>query len=158
MREDLGVRITADDPRSDDVGALLRVHLAFADEHSPPEDVHALDVEGLADPAVTFYSARRDGALVAIGAMKELDAHHGELKSMHTVAAERRQGVGRAMVVHLLAVARARGYRRVSLETGSMEAFSPARAMYLAAGFAPCDPFADYVPSLNSTCMTLVLD
>jgi putative acetyltransferase len=152
------VVIVVDDPRADDVRALLGRHLAFAHEHSPPEDVHALDVDGLVDPAITFYSARRDGELLAVGALKELDARHGELKSMHTAQAARGNGIGRAMLAHLLAVARDRGYRRVSLETGSMAAFVAARSLYERAGFVPCPPFADYPDSPNSTCMTLALD
>jgi putative acetyltransferase len=149
--------IAVDDPRSADVRALLERHLAFAHEHSPPEDVHALDVDGLVDPAITFYSARRDGELLAVGALKELDETHGELKSMHTAEVARGNGIGGAMLTHLLEVARARGYRRVSLETGSMDAFVPARSLYARAGFVPCEPFADYPDSPNSTCMTLAL-
>ena len=152
-----GIDITVDDPRADDVRALLARHLAFAHEHSPPEDVHALDLSGLLDPAVTFFSARRGPDLVGIGALKELDDGHGELKSMHTAAAERGRGVGRAMVDHLLGVARDRRYRRVSLETGTMEAFAPARSLYAGVGFTPCGPFGDYEPSPNSTFMTLAL-
>ena len=152
-----GIDITVDDPRADDVRALLARHLAFAHEHSPPEDVHALDLSGLLDPTVTFFSARRGPDLVGIGALKELDDGHGELKSMHTAAAERGRGVGRAMVDHLLGVARDRRYRRVSLETGTMEAFAPARSLYAGVGFTPCGPFGDYTPSPNSTFMTLSL-
>src|SRR3954454_6956688 len=118
--------IAVDDPRRADIVALLERHLAFAHEHTPPEDVHALDLTGLLDPAVTFFSARRDGQLLAIGALRELDPRHGELKSMHTAAAARRAGLGRAMFDHLVAVARDRGYDRVSLETGTMDAFGPA--------------------------------
>ena len=152
-----GIDITVDDPRADDVRALLARHLAFAHEHSPPEGVHALDLSGLLDPTVTFFSARRGPDLVGIGALKELDDGHGELKSMHTAAAERGRGVGRAMVDHLLGVAQVRGYRRVSLETGTMEAFAPARSLYAGVGFTPCGPFGDYTPSPNSTFMTLSL-
>jgi putative acetyltransferase len=151
------VVIATDDPRADDIRALLARHLGFAREMSPPEDVHALDLDGLLDPAVTFFSARRAGDLLGIGALKELDSNHAELKSMHTAAATRRQGVGGAMVDHLLAVARARGYRRVSLETGTQPAFEPARSLYRRAGFTPCPPFGEYWDSPNSTCMTQVL-
>ena len=151
------VVVAQDDPRADDVRALLEAHLGFANEHSPPEDVHALDLDGLLDPAVTFYSARREGQLLGIGALKELDPEHGELKSMHTVATSRRSGIGRSIVVHLVGVARARGYVRLNLETGSMEAFSPARSLYFAAGFRPCGPFALYQASPNSTFMRLEL-
>ena len=110
--------------------ALLAVHLRFSHDVTPAGHVHALDVDGLRDPAVAFFSARRGGELLGVGALKHLDDTHGELKSMHTAAAARGQGVGRAMVEHLLAVARGRGYRRVSLETGTMDEFAPARALY----------------------------
>jgi putative acetyltransferase len=152
-----GIDIAADDPRADDVRALLARHLAFAHEETPPEHVHALDLSGLLDPTVTFFSARRDGDLVGIGALRELDRDHGELKSMHTAAEERGRGVGRAMVDHLLGEARIRGYRRVSLETGTTEAFAAARSLYAGAGFTPCGPFGDYRPSPDNAFMTLAL-
>ena len=150
--------ISIDDPRVGDMHALLARHLAFAYEHTPPADVHALDLNGLLDPAVTTYSARRGGQLLGIGALKELDETHAELKSMHTAEAARRQGIGRAMVEHLVDVARARGVGRVSLETGNMDAFAPARALYEEAGFEPCMPFGDYVGSPTSACMSRRLD
>jgi putative acetyltransferase len=146
-----------DNPRRDDVRALLAQHLTFANLHSPPEDVHALDVDGLLDPALTFFSCRTDGVLLGVGALKELDPERGEVKSMHTAAAARGRGIGRAVLAHLVAVARERGYRRLSLETGPMAAFAPARAMYASAGFGPCGPFAEYVPGPNSTFFTLPL-
>lgn len=149
--------ISIDDPRAEDVRELLERHLAFAKSCTPPEDVHALEVDGLLDRAVTVFSFRRDGELLAVGALKRLDARHAELKSMHTAEAARRRGIGRAMVEHLLDVARDRGFRQVSLETGSMAAFAPARLLYASVGFRPCEPFADYWPSPNSICMTLSL-
>jgi putative acetyltransferase len=150
--------ICPDDPMAGDVQLLLGRHLAFAHTHSPPEDVFALPAAALADPAVTFFSFRRDGELLGVGALKQLDGQHGELKSMHTAEAARGQGIGRAMLGHLVGVARERGYRRVSLETGTMAAFAPARAMYASAGFQPCEPFSDYRTGPNSVCMTLTLD
>ncbi len=120
--------------------------------------MHALDVSGLLDPAITFYSYRADGELLAVGAIKQLDPEHGEIKSMHTVQAARGRGVGRAMLSHLLGVARSRGYRRVSLETGTMAEFSPARALYASAGFTACGPFASYRPSEDNYFMTLPLE
>jgi len=146
-----------DDPRASDVRDLLERHLAFARATSPPQDTHALDVTGLLDPAVTFFSFRREGALLAVGALKCLDDSHAELKSMHTAQAARGLGIGRAMLGHLIAVARDRGFARLSLETGSMAAFAPARALYTSAGFQVCEPFGDYRPSRNSTFMTLAL-
>jgi putative acetyltransferase len=149
--------ISLDDPRAPDVRRLLEVHLTFARGETPPEDAHAMDVDELLDPAVRFFSLRRDGVLVAVGALKRLDSEHAEVKSMHTVVAERGRGAGRRMLDHLIAVARADGYRRVSLETGSMAAFAPARSLYAGAGFVECEPFADYRLSPNSTYMTLYL-
>jgi putative acetyltransferase len=150
--------IAVDDPRAADVRALLERHLAYANEHSRPEDVHALDVEGLLDPAVTFFSARCEGQLLGVGAIKQLASDHAEIKSMHTAQSVRRAGVGRAMVEHLLGVARTRGYDRLSLETGSQEAFAPARSLYAAAGFMPCGPFSDYPDRPSSTFMTTRLE
>jgi putative acetyltransferase len=149
--------IAVDDPRAEDVRALLAIHLAFANQHSPPADVHALDVDALLDPAVTFFGYRRAGRLLAIGALRRMDAEHAEVKSMHTASEARGQGVGRAMLAHLIDEARARGYRRLSLETGTMAAFEPARALYASAGFVPCEPFGSYFHSPNSACMTLSL-
>ncbi|MGO9197023.1 MAG: GNAT family N-acetyltransferase [Acidimicrobiales bacterium] len=151
-------KISIDDPRAPDVRELLERHLAFANSHSPPEDVHALEVEGLLDPSVTFFSFRRDGDLLGVGALKQLDDRHAELKSMHTAQGLRGRGIGRAILDHLIGVARQRGVHRVSLETGSMPAFAPARSLYASAGFNPCSPFGDYRPSPNSTFMTLSLD
>jgi putative acetyltransferase len=151
------VEIMIDDPRSGDVRALLERHLAFARSHSPPEDAHALDIDGLLDPSVAFFSLRVDGDLLAVGALKKLDEDHAEVKSMHTAEAARGRSVGRAMLDHLLSVARDRGFSRVSLETGAMDAFAPARSLYASAGFRPCQPFGEYVPSRNSTYMTLPL-
>ena len=150
--------ISVDDPRAPDVRALLERHLAFANTHSPPEDVHALDVSGLVDPAVTFFSFRNEGRLLAVGAIRTLDADHAELKSMHTAEEARGKGLGRAMVDHLIGIASERGVRRVSIETGTGEPFAPARSLYLNAGFEPCEPFGEYFHSPNSICMTLWLD
>jgi putative acetyltransferase len=149
--------IAIDDPRADDVRALLAVHVTFARAETPPEDAHAMDVDGLLDPTVTFFSYRTGGTLLAVGALKQLDPHHAEIKSMHTVLAARGRGVGWTMLEHLIAVARERGYQRVSLETGSMAAFAPARSLYARAGFEVCEPFGDYRASPNSTYMTLAL-
>jgi len=153
-----GERIAVDDPRAEDVRGLLECHLQFARTHTPPEGVFALPTAELLDPAITLYSYRRDGELLAVGALKQLGGSHGELKSMHTAQAARGQGIGRAMVDHLIAVARARGLARVSLETGTMAAFAPARALYARAGFTECGPFGDYRASPTSTFMTLALD
>ena len=150
--------VAVDDPEAPDVRALLATHLAFARSVTPLCDVHALDVGGLLDPAVTLVSARRGGEVLGVGALRELDAMHGEIKSMHTAEAARGQGVGRALVNHLLRIAAERGYRRVSLETGAMEAFAAARRLSAGAGFEVCEPFGDYIDNPNSTCMTIAVD
>ncbi len=147
-------RISPDDPRTPDVRALLESHLAFCNLHSPPEDVHALDIDALLDPSVSFFSSRENGALLGVGALKQLDERHAEIKSMHTAAQARGRGVARELVTYLIAFARERGCDRVSLETGTMEAFAPARALYASAGFVPCGRFAAYPESPNSTFMT----
>ncbi|MGH2880836.1 MAG: GNAT family N-acetyltransferase [Solirubrobacteraceae bacterium] len=143
------------DPRIEDVRGLVEHHLKFGRLHSPPHDAHALEVDGLLDPAVTLFSIRCRGELVAIGALKRLDDQHAELKTMHTFKHVRGQGVGRAMLDHLLAVARERGFERVSLETGAQDAFAPARSLYASAGFVPCEPFGDYHRSPSTTYMTM---
>lgn len=143
-----------EDPQERDVRALQAEHLAFARGLSPGEHVHALDVDGLADPAVTLYGLRRDGVLLGVGALKRLDDTHVEVKSMHVGEAARGQGLGRAIVEHLLAVAAEQGFRRISLETGTMDAFAPARALYASSGFEPCAPFGAYTVNPYSTCMT----
>jgi putative acetyltransferase len=150
--------IAADDPGAADVRALLARHLAFAHATTAPADVFALGVDALADPAVAFFSCRDDdGTVLGVGALKRLDDDHAEIKSMHTAQEARGRGVGRAMVEHLLAVARERGFRRVSLETGAGPAFAPARGLYASAGFTPCDAFGDYEPSASSAYMTRTL-
>jgi len=146
-----------EDPRDQNVRVILDGHLAYSKEVTPPGHVHALAVESLLDPAITLFGARRAGALVGIRAVRRLDVAHAELKSMHTVESARRQGVGRAMVDHLLGVAVARNYAQVSLETGTMEAFASARALYRQVGFRPCQPFGEYTDNPNSVCMTLYL-
>jgi putative acetyltransferase len=149
--------IAVDDPRAVDVRELLSRHLAFARAESRPDDVYALDVDGLLDRAVTFFSFRRDGVLLGVAALKELDRRHAELKSMHTAEEARRRGVGRAMVAYVVQVAAKRGFHRLSLETGSQPAFAPARSVYASAGFEPCGPFGEYQPGPFSAYMTLSL-
>jgi putative acetyltransferase len=149
--------IAIDDPAADDVRALLARHLAFARATTLPEEVYALDADRLVDPAVTFFSYRDDGEVLGVAALKRLDAEHAEIKSMHTAEAARGRGIGRALVDHVIAVARERGYRRLSLETGAGPAFAPARRLYASAGFEPCGAFGDYRPSPNSAYMTFVL-
>jgi putative acetyltransferase len=151
------VEIAVDDPRAEDVRRLIERHVAFGRSQTPPEDAYALDPQALLDPAVTLFSYRAAGEVLAIAALKRLDAEHAEVKSMHTVPGARGRGIGRRMIEHLIEVARERGFRRLSLETGSMPAFAPARSLYASVGFEPCEPFASYRRSFNNTYMTLSL-
>jgi len=151
------MEIRVDDLSGPEIAALLSEHLASMFLHSPPESVHALPIEKLRSPDVTFWSVWEDGELLGCGALKELDPQHGEIKSMRTVARHLRKGVARAMLEHMIAEAKRRRYRRLSLETGSMEAFEPARKLYERAGFTYCEPFADYVLDPNSVFMTMTL-
>ncbi len=151
-------QIRPDDLSGDAIRALIGEHLASMAALSPPESVHALDLSGLTAPGVTLWSAWDGDALVGCGALKQLDTAHGELKSMRTVGAHRRRGVASAVLEHLIAEARARGYRRLSLETGSQPGFEPARRFYARHGFEVCGPFADYGPDPNSAFMTRALE
>jgi putative acetyltransferase len=147
------------DIRSDDLShpaihALLQEHLANMALHSPAESIHALDLEALRSPEISFWSAWSGTDLLGCGALRELDSFHGEIKSMRTSTTHRRRGVAAAMLVHLIDVATYRGYTRLSLETGSMPAFAPARELYARFGFVACGPFADYVADPYSVFMT----
>jgi putative acetyltransferase len=148
------MEIRVDDLSGPEIRGLIEEHLRSMFLHSPPESVHALPVEALRRPEVTFWSVWRDGDLLGCGALKELDARHGEIKSMRTAARHLRKGVAAGMVQHILEEAGKRGYRRLSLETGSMAAFAPARSLYARFGFQPCGPFADYIDDPNSVFMT----
>ena len=143
--------ISVDDPRKPEVRALLERHLAFCLSETPPEHSFALDVNRLLDPAVTFVSYRDGGTVLGVAAIKELDAESGEVKSMHTAAAARGRGVGRALLSHLLDTARARGYQQVFLETGTTPGFAAARALYESAGFTPTGPFGGYPQTEDNT-------
>ena len=139
-----GWAIRRDDLTHPDVLALLDLHLRAAFENSPPGSVFALDASGLRDPSVTAWTVWEGDALLGMGALKQLDPAWGEIKSMRTAPAHLRRGVAAAMLDHLVAEARARGYRRLSLETGSNAPFAAAHALYRRAGFVDCAPFADY--------------
>jgi len=151
------VNIIIDDLKGSEIGALLNEHLANMHLHSPPESTHALPIEKLRSPDVTFWSVWENGELLGCGALQELDPQHGEIKSMRTVSRHLRKGVARAVLDHIIKEAKRRGYQRLSLETGSMAAFEPARQLYAAAGFVYCEPFADYWEDPNSVFMTMKL-
>jgi putative acetyltransferase len=148
------VQIRIDDLSGPEIIALLEEHLAGMRNLSPPESVHALPLEGLRRPEVTFWSVWQNGELLGCGALMELDQRHGEIKSMRTASRHLRKGVARAMLQHILAEAERRGYRRLSLETGAQPGFEPARQLYTRAGFTTCGPFADYTNDPNSVFMT----
>jgi putative acetyltransferase len=151
------MRIEVDDLSGPEVRALLGEHLSNMHELSPPESVHALDVTGLQSPDITFWTVWEGPVLLGCGALKELGPVHGEVKSMRTPQKLRRRGAGRAVLMHIISEARARGYTRLSLETGSMAAFKPAQKLYESFGFTYCAPFGSYGPDPNSTFMTLAL-
>ena len=146
--------IRLDNLNGSEIRELLQEHLHSALLYSPPESVHALDIAGLRKPEITFWAAREHGELLGCGALKELDSQHGEIKSMRTASLHLRKGVARSLLNHIIEEARHRGYRRLSLETGSMEAFAPARKLYADFGFTYCGPFADYVEDPYSVFMT----
>ena len=152
------MRIEVDDLTRPEVHALLREHLANMYELSPPESVHALDLSKLRSPDITFWSVWEGATLIGCGALKEMSATEAEIKSMRTPKAMRRRGAGRAVLTHIIDVATARGYKRLSLETGSQDGFIPARTLYESFGFAYCGPFGDYKPDPNSMFMTLELE
>jgi putative acetyltransferase len=149
-----GLRIVEDDLTGEAIAGLLRMHLDEMHQWSPPCSVHAMPIERLRQPDVTFWSAWHGDSLAGCGALKRLDDSHGELKSMRAHPDYRGKGVGKAILHHLIAEGQARGYARLSLETGRPEPFLPARRLYESHGFAECEPFADYVSDDFSICMT----
>lgn len=157
----LSLRIAEEDLTGAAIVSLLEYHLAEMHRWSPPESVHAMPVARLRQPDVTFYAAwagtENGERLAGCGALKHLSADHGELKSMRAHPDYRGRGVGKAILAHLLGEARARGYIRVSLETGRPAPFTPARGLYTAHGFSECPPFGDYASDDFSICMTKVL-
>ena len=151
------MHIRLDDLTGPDIIQLLREHLQGVAQHSPPESIHALDLDDLRRPDITFWSVWNDSQLMGCGALKELDRQHGEIKSMRTSASHLRKGVAARLIQHILDEAGRRGYERVSLETGSLEGFAPARRLYARFGFVTCGPFAGYVEDPNSVFMTRTL-
>lgn len=148
------MEIRIDDLTSPEIIGLLREHLHSMTLHSPPESIHALDVDALRKPEITFWSVWDGSELMGCGAIKQLNPEHGEIKSMRTAPAHLRKGVAAALMRHILDEAQRRSYQRLSLETGSMEAFAPAHRLYASFGFKECAPFADYVEDPYSIFMT----
>jgi putative acetyltransferase len=148
------MEIRVDDLSGPEISQLVREHLQGVALHSPPESVHVLGLDALRQPEITFWSVWQDSELLGCGALKELDAQHGEIKSMRTASRHLRKGVAARLMGHILEEAKRRSYRRLSLETGSADAFAPARSLYTRFGFQPCGPFADYVEDPYSVFMT----
>jgi putative acetyltransferase len=151
------MRIIEDDLCGPESAKLLTEHLAAMVRNSPPQCVHALDLAALRAPDITFWTAWSNSTLLGCGALKELDPTHGEIKSMRTAEAFLGQGVGSAMLSHLIDVAVSRSYSRLSLETGSGPAFAPALALYEKFGFEYCGPFANYRADPFTRFMTMEL-
>ena len=151
------IRILPGDLDDSRVRALLEHHAATARAATAPGSAHALDLEGLRSPELTLWTAWDGDVLLGVGALKRLSPDHGEIKSMHTVQASRRSGVGKTMLRHIIDAARAMRMSRLSLETGSWPYFVPARALYASHGFSECEPFGEYVADSNSIFMTLEL-
>ena len=151
------VKIREDDLLGAAIQALLREHLRAMKRVSPPESVHALDLAGLRQPGITFWTVWDGRALAGCGALKKLSDEHGEIKSMRTADAHRRKGVASTLLRHIIAEAERRGYSRLRIETGSMPYFEPARRLYASFGFAPCEPFDSYIADPNSVFMTRMI-
>ncbi len=148
------MKIRIDDLTGPEIALLLEQHLGEMRDVSPPESKHALDLDGLRRPDVTFWTVWDGTALAGCGALKELDQSHAEIKSMRTASEYRNKGVASRLLQHIIGEAKRRNYNRLSLETGSMPYFEPARQLYLKFGFVYCDPFADYKQDPNSVFMT----
>jgi putative acetyltransferase len=148
------MNIRIDDLQGPEIAALLQEHLEDMRSVSPPESKHALDLNGLRKPEITFWTMWDGDQLAGCGALKELDKTHGEIKSMRTARTFMRCGVASQILSHIISEAKKRNYKRLSLETGSMDFFKPAHKLYESFGFTPCEPFGDYKPDPNSLFLT----
>ncbi|MCY1127790.1 GNAT family N-acetyltransferase [Frigidibacter sp. RF13] len=152
------VVISRESPAQAELSLLFHRHTAAMHEETPPESIHMMDASALDRPDISFFVMRDTGRAIGMGAFKRIDATHAEIKSMHVLAEERGRGLARRMLDHLMDEARAAGFRRLSLETGSQRGFTAARALYLKAGFTECPPFEGYWDDPNSVFMTRALD
>lgn len=151
------IRIGPESPLGPDLGDLMARHTQAMHADTPPESIHMMDVSELAAPGIAFHVMREDGRPIGMGAVKRIGADEGEIKSMHVLAELRGRGLARRMLDHLVAEAQATGITRLSLETGSQDAFLPARRLYETAGFVPCAPFGAYREDPMSVYLTLRL-
>ncbi|MBZ4023279.1 GNAT family N-acetyltransferase [Rhodobacter sp. TJ_12] len=151
------ITISLEHPVQDDLALLHARHTAAMHADTPPESIHMLPASALAADGIWFYVLRDAGTPWAMGALKRITADHGEIKSMHVLDEARGRGFARALLHHLMAEAQRLGFARLSLETGAQASFAPARALYLAAGFVDCAPFADYRPDPMSVFLTRAL-
>jgi len=149
--------IAIEESLGDELAQLLKAHWLFCTSASPIEFVFALDASKLFTPDITVFAARVSGELVSVGAIRKLDADHAELKSMHTLAKFRGNGISKAIVAHIEAFAKVQGFKRISLETGTTEHFKPARGLYKSLGYVECEAFGEYVPNEYSTFMTKLI-
>ena len=152
------MKIRLDDLMGEEIKAFLEAHIEHMKSITPPESKHALDLEGLRVPEVSFWTMEDNGTIVACGALKLIEGGHGEIKSMRTDPGRRREGLGAAMLQHIISFAVSMDLSRLSLETGSSDHFLPARRLYEKFGFQVSGPFSDYEPDDNSTFMTLDLE
>lgn len=151
------MKIKVDDLTGPEIYELLQEHLQSMTLYSPPESIHALDIEALRQPEITFWTAWENDELLGCGALKKLDSQHAEIKSMRTSTNHLRKGVATKILNHIVQESKHRGYTRLSLETGSHEAFLPAQKLYINFGFTYCEPFAEYVEDPYSVFMTKTL-
>ena len=150
--------IAVDDPARNDIRVLVQAHREWSLQQTPPEFSFSVEPHAVAESGITLFSGRSPaGELLGVGGLKELNRHHGEIKAMHTAAEARGRRVGRGVLEALLAEARRRGYTRISLETGTGDAFQPARKLYESIGFRPSEPFGGYANTEYNVCMTLHL-
>lgn len=149
--------ITTEKSLTDELAQVLQAHWLFCTSSTPIEHVYALDPSKLFTSDITVFGARIDGELVGVGAMRKLDADHAELKSMHTLAKSRGLGIGKAIVMHIEDFAISQGIKRLSLETGTNEAFRPARELYKSLGYNECEAFGEYILSDDNICMSKLI-
>lgn len=148
------ISIRVDDLSGPEIGLLLQAHLDFAAAHTPAGSGHALDLDSLKQPDLTFWTAWENQTLLGCVALKELSQRHGEIKSMHTAKGFRGRGVAKKLLQHLIEESNKRGYDRLSLETGNSDAFAPAQLLYQSFDFKRCESFGDYLHDPFSFCMT----